>query len=160
MKNHLFVIIYFFSLISCENPNLNHESDIATKEIETFIIDYYSVMTSRNWTAYRDFFSDKASLTSIWQESTETNAQIFSNTISDFISQTANGPDSQPIFEEKPIDIEIEIKENLAAVWVKYEAKFGSDNELIEWKGYDLFSLIRFENQWKIISLAYTEISE
>lgn len=160
MKKYLFAIIVFIFLISCENHNTNHESDVKTKEIETFIIDYYSVMTSRNWTAYRDFFSDKATLTTIWQESTETNAQIFSNTISDFISQTANGPDSQPIFEEKPINIEIEIKDNLAAVWIKYEAKFGNDKELKEWKGYDLISLIKFENQWKITSLTYTEISE
>lgn len=101
------------------------------------------------------FFSEKATLTTIWLDTSDTNPQIFTNTISEFVAQTANGPDSQPVFEEKPLTIDVEIKNNLASVWVKYEAKFGSENEIIEWKGHDLFSLLKFNDKWYITSISY-----
>jgi len=91
-------------------------------------------------------FSEKATLTTIWPDSSDTNPQIFTKTILEFVSQTANEPDSQPIFKEKPLTIDVNLKNNLASDWVKYEAKVGSKNEPIEWKGYDLFSLLKFNN--------------
>lgn len=161
MKNHLFVIFGFLLFVSsCGSKKSVNNDNSETQEVESLILEYYEVMSARNWPAYREFFSEKAILTTVWQDSTEANPQIFSNTISGFLAQTSSGPDSQPIFEEKPVHIEMEIKNNLAAVWVNYEAKFGSENNLIEWKGYDLFSLIKFEDQWKIASLTYIEIPE
>ena len=161
MKNCLLVIFGLLLLFSsCDHKKSINTNNSELREVESFIVEYYAVMSARNWSAYREFFSEKAILTTVWQDSTETTPQIFSNTISEFIAQTASGPDSQPIFEEKPIHIEIEIKADLAAVWVNYEAKFGSENNLIEWKGYDLFSLIKFEGKWKIASLTYVAISD
>jgi hypothetical protein len=68
---------------------------------------------------------------------------------------TPEGPDSQPIFEEQPLKIEVVRSGDLASVWVHYQAKFGTKNDLMEWTGYDLFSLIRFNKKWYISSLTY-----
>lgn len=161
MKSFLIVIFWLlFLFLGCDNNGMSSKGSSEMKAVEEFITDYYLVMSARNWTAYRNYFSEKASLTTIWQDSSETKPQLFSSTIEEFISQTANGPDSQPIFEEKPIHIEIEIRGSLAAIWVKYEAKFGSKDKLIEWSGFDLFSLIKYDDKWKIASLTYTEITE
>ena len=152
------IILVFGSLLfflSCDNNYSVNTGDSETKEVENFIVRYYEVMSSRNWSAYQEFFSEQAVLTTIWQDSTNTGLQIFTSSISDFITQTDYGPDSQPIFEENPINIDVEIKNGLASVWVKYEAKFGSENELIEWKGYDLFSLLKFNSKWHITSITY-----
>lgn len=142
-------------LIVCVNTHSAQENIVATKELETFITDYYSVMSNRNWDSYREFFTDKAILTTIWQDSMESPARIFTSSITEFIAQTHNGPDSQPIFEEKPIEITTEIKGSLASAWVFYKAKFGTKEELIEWQGYDLFSLIKYNDKWFITSLTY-----
>lgn len=153
----IFIVLFWSAtvLYSC-GINTTAESDNPKiKEIENFIVDYYEVMSSRNWSAYQLFFSEKATLSTIWQESVDTDIKIFTNSISEFVAQTANGPDSQPIFEEKPLSIDVEINNNLASVWVKYEAKFGSEKELIEWKGYDLFSLLNFNDKWYVTSITY-----
>ena len=155
MKSYVLVILgSLLFLSSCDNNNsANGNTEI--KEVENFIVEYYEVMSSRNWSAYQDFFADKAILTTVWHESSDADPQIFTNTISEFVAQTANGPDSKPIFEEKPLTIEVELKNNLASVWAKYEAKFGSANELVEWEGYDLFSLLKHNDKWYITSITY-----
>jgi len=51
--------------------------------------------------------------------------------------------------------IDVKINNNLASVWVKYETKFGSKNKLMEWTGNDLFSLLKFNDKWYIISITY-----
>lgn len=51
--------------------------------------------------------------------------------------------------------MKVEVKGNLASVWVKYEARFGTEDNLIQWKGTDLFSLLRFNDRWYITSLTY-----
>ena len=156
MKSYLFVIFGSLPFLSsCDSNNSIQNGKSEIQEVENFIIEYYEVMSSRNWRAYQEFFSEKATLTTIWQDSTEIRQQIFSNTISEFVAQTANGPDSRPIFEEKPRTIDVEIKNNLASVWVKYEAKFGGKKDLIEWEGYDLFSLLKFNDKWYITSITY-----
>ena len=47
------------------------------------------------------------------------------------------------------------MKNNLANAWVKYEAKFGTKDQLMEWKGIDLFSFIKYNEEWKIVSIVY-----
>lgn len=69
--------------------------------------------------------------------------------------QTKDGPDSQPIFEEKMTGSEIDVRGQLASAWIRYKAKFGSESHLMEWSGTDLFTLIKDNNSWKIVSMAY-----
>ena len=134
------------------------KTKVADKEVaalNAFITQYYSVMSNRDWKAYKAFFTEKAILTTIWQGPNDAKPTLFFNSITEFLAQTKNGPDSQPIFEEKPLEIDIDVKHNLASVWVKYTAKFGTENNLMQWKGYDVFSLIKFNDKWYITSLTY-----
>lgn len=156
MKNYLLVLLGLLAFCSgCDSKSIASKRSEEAKTVESFIVDYYDVMSARDWDAYAEFFAEKAILTTVWADSSETQKHLFSSTISEFIAQTPNGPDSQPIFEEKPTKIDIEIKNNLAAVWVKYEAKFGTRENLFEWKGYDLFSLLKHNGQWYITSITY-----
>ena len=152
------ILLSFFSILyfSCCSSENNTET-IATEEKELYNIltDYYQTMSNRDWNRYKTFFIDKAILTTIWQENQDSIPKIFTSSITEFIAKTGEGPDSQPIFEEKMIDAKISVKGGLAQAWVKYEAKFGTAEALMEWKGYDLFSFMRFEKEWKIISIAY-----
>ena len=154
MRTFIFLII-LCSIVSCKRTNESTQIDNEMSQLETFITDYYDVMSQRDWNAYKDFFADKAILTTVWQESSDLEPKLFTNSITEFIAQTKNGPDSQPIFEERPIRIDISRENNLANAWVYYEAKFGTEENLMEWKGYDLFSLLKFNDKWHITSITY-----
>tara|TARA_R110000744_G_scaffold376980_1_gene491640 strand:- start:1641 stop:2129 length:489 start_codon:yes stop_codon:yes gene_type:complete len=161
MKKLILILFVSLPLFHC-GQNKEKKSNLNTyeKELEQFIVDYYKTMSDRNWESFARFFSEKATLTTIWQSETDSVPRITTNTIGEFISKTADGPDSQPIFEEKPIEIVIEVKNHLANAWVKYEAKFGTKEELIEWKGHDLFSFLKSNEEWFIISITYLSIDE
>lgn len=149
------LLIFFVILSSCVQTKQNDVADI-----EVFLEDYYRIMSDRDWVKYKTFFIDNASLTTIWQTESDSVPGIFSVSIDEFIDQTPQGPDSQPIFEERMISHEISVKGNLAQAWVKYEAKFGTDENLMQWKGYDQFSLIRFKGEWRIVSIVYESIEK
>ncbi len=149
-----------------ENPDLNiiydRSSASSTSEVQTtqiihqFLYDYYNVMSNRNWDAYREYFWQNATLTTIWQTPGDSVAKVQVSTIDEFIQKTPEGPDSEPIFEEKPTYITTEIQGNLAIAWVNYEARFGSESNLSEWTGTDLFTLMQHDGKWRIVSLAFS----
>lgn len=147
-----FLIVGYLICCSCTSEK---NVDSETAQLQQLLVDYYQTMSDRDWKKYQTFFSEAAILTTVWQPQPDSMPQLFSVTISEFIAQTPQGPDSQPIFEEKMVDSEISIRNNLAQAWVKYEARFGTTDQLMEWKGVDLFSFIKFENEWKIVSLTY-----
>jgi hypothetical protein len=157
-----FIKLIISTLLICSSfytkgnaQKISEKDSQSTEEIEIILGNYYTTMSARDWPAYKDFFSNDATLTTIWQQETDTIPKIFTNSINDFIAQTKNGPDSQPIFEEKMLSADITVKNNLAQAWVRYEAKFGSSDNLVEWKGLDLFSLIRYNDEWKIVSIVF-----
>ncbi len=113
-------------------------------------------MSDRDWPAYRRFFWKKGTLTTVWQAQGDSTATVQVSTIDEFIAQTPQGPDSQPIFEEKMIDSQIDVKGPLAQAWVRYEARFGTEEELMEWEGTDLFSLMKHNDEWRIVALVFS----
>ena len=141
---------------SVEQPPAETTSHSAQDSLQDFLNRYYETMSSRNWSAYRDFFWGNATLTTVWQTPESEKPAVMVTTIGDFIRQTPQGPDSQPIFEElmtgKP---EIKRSGNLATAWSTYKAKFGTEDDLMRWTGTDVFTLMRHEGQWKIVSLVY-----
>lgn len=154
--NSSLLLLFLFLFVRCENPNQEEAPTNKEQEaIESLLQSYYEVMSERDWPRYQQFFSEKATLTTIWQKEAASTPQIHTNTITEFLAQTREGPDSQPIFEEKMTHAEIQIKGNLAQAWVNYEAKFGSSDNLMHWKGLDLFSFMRFKQEWKIVSLVF-----
>lgn len=58
-----------------------------------------------------------------------------------------------PPVKEVPLDFDIKIQEGLAVAWVPYT--FWVNDELSHC-GVDVFTLIKIENRWKIVSAAYT----
>jgi len=159
MKNQmrkLFICI-LLSLYFCVGNSqiLSENEKQSTAHLQALLEQYYVTMSDRDWEAYKMFFSSDATLTTIWQQETDSLPKIHTTSISDFIAQTKDGPDSQPIFEEKMLNSEIDVNNNLAQAWVNYKAKFGSNEELMEWKGIDLFSFIKFDNEWKIVSILF-----
>ena len=157
----IIILAFIASLPGCGSPKEQaNQKSLEELEIEQLLNGYYSAMSNRDWDRYAQFFSEKATLTTIWQIDSAGSPVIYSNTISEFLAQTEFGPDSQPVFEEKMIDFAIDVKKNLATAWVKYDAKFGTKENLHEWSGNDLFSFIRFEDQWKIVSIVYESVED
>ncbi|MEJ2004119.1 MAG: nuclear transport factor 2 family protein [Cyclobacteriaceae bacterium] len=137
-------------------PVKTESIDSVRDHLERVLRNYYQTMSDRNWEAYREFFWPDATLTTAWQARGDVKPRVHVTTIDDFIAGTAEGPDSQPIFEEKPISIEIDVRGSLAVAWVSYEARFGSEEHLMEWNGIDVFTLMQHEDEWRIVSLAYS----
>ncbi len=156
MRTFLVFCLFFFFF--CQHALAQPDESLSQKSVlEKFIQDYYQAMSDRDWEKYAGFFTPEATLTTIWQAPGTSAPQIVVSSLSDFLAKTGEGPDSQPIFEEKALRIQIEIRNNLASVWTHYEAKFGTPENLMQWKGYDLFSLIQHQGAWKIVSLSYTD---
>lgn len=123
--------------------------------IENLLLQYYTDMTNRDWPRYRDHFWAHGTITTTWQQPGDSTATVDVTTIDDFIKETPNGPDSKPIFEERMNSSEVKIKGNIAEAWVKYEAKFGTKDSLMQWTGTDVFTLLRHNGTWKIVSLVF-----
>src|SRR5690606_30681319 len=117
-------------------------------------------MAGRDWGKYKTSLIDNASLTTIRQTEADSVPGLFSVSIDEFIDRTSQGRDRQRRCEERMISHEITVKGNVAQAWVKYEAKFGMDESLMQWKGYDHFSLIRFKDEWRIVSIVYESIEK
>jgi hypothetical protein len=133
------------------NENAHPDESVVNEKLQT----YYADMSARDWKKYKTHFWNNATITTAWKQPGDSIATVDVTTIDDFIRETPNGPDSQPIFEEKMLRSEIHINGNLAQALVYYEAKFGTSENLSEWKGTDLFTLLRHGGEWKIVSLVF-----
>lgn len=116
---------------------------------------YYVDFSARDWEAFADHFHEGAVLSTIWPAPGETGPSVMMSTIPDFVAQAPQGPGSQPIFEERMTSAEVRVKGDLAQVWATYDAKFGTEDNLMEWSGIDAFTLLQFDGRWRIVSIAY-----
>ena len=148
-------IIYCLCFTACDSEGSRRSGQPSIDQIHKLLENYYTTMSERNWQQYKIFFSDDAILTTVWQKEGDTLPRIINTSITNFILEAKDGPGSQPIFEENMLSDEIKVKNNLATAWVKYEAKFGTKDKLMEWKGVDLFSFLRHDNEWKIVSIVF-----
>lgn len=133
-------------------PRLGAEGDLLQR-----VASYYQDFSARNWPAYREYFWPLASLTTVWQPPGEPHPRVVLTTIEDFITQTAQGPDSKPIFEERLLSHEVRVVGDLAQVWARYEARFGDSGSVATWRGIDAFTWMRHDGVWRIVSLAYSD---
>lgn len=157
----LLLLVIGFIQQACNQKNPKESNYTQSEEaIQQLLVDYYQTFSERNWPEYKSFFVEKATLTTIWQTDSSSNPEIFTSTIDEFLNQTKDGPDSQPVFEEKMVESEIVVKQNLANAWVKYDAKFGTEENLMKWSGYDLFSMIKHNGEWKIASMVYASVED
>lgn len=132
--------------------------DSATAAIVAELERYYTDLTARDWAAFADHFWPGATLTTVWQPPGEPAPRVVPTTVPEFVAQAPLGPGSQPIFEERPLEIRIVARHGaMAQAWVHYEARFGSPGAVHAWRGYDAFTMLEHDGRWRIASLAYVQ---
>jgi hypothetical protein len=103
MRSFLSIFVSLLVVVSAcgkkESKGVNSTS--SEQEIYSILENYYETMSDRDWKLYADFFSTKATLTTLWEAPADSFPKVTTYTIDDFLSQTKDGPDSQPIFEER-----------------------------------------------------------
>lgn len=163
----LVLLIALTAAISCNRmddgqvaPADTTSADSLRQVLLSEVNQYYSDMSARNWEAYASHFWPGAHLTTVWQPAGADSLQVVMTNIEEFVKQADQGPGSQPIFEEKLLDAEINVYNNLAAVWARYAAKFGTEDSLLEWQGIDAFTYMKHEGEWRITSISYTNMGE
>ena len=153
------ITLAFLFLTACghnQNPDPGPETNSGEiQEIRDMLTRYYADMSRRDWTKYKSYFWDSATITTVWQKPGDSSEKVNIITINEFIRQTPNGPDSKPVFEETMTGVEITVKKDLAIAWADYHAKFGTKDSLAVWTGKDLFSIMRHRGEWKIVSLSF-----
>jgi len=152
------MVFFGVCLVSCANNR--HERGDAQSSAEVPVLNkllasYYADMSERDWQEYREYFWDDATLTTSWQKEGDTVARVNVTSIDAFIEQTPRGPDSQPIFSERMKSASIQVRDNLATAWVEYDAEFGQPDSLMRWSGTDVFTFLRHDGEWKIVSLVF-----
>lgn len=158
MMRLLVTILYPLVLTSCINERAENTSADASGEkavLEKLLVSYYDDMSARDWEKYRSYFWDNATITTAWQKPGDSAVRVHVITIDEFIEQTPQGPDSQPVFREEMKNSSIEIKNNLAAAWVDYDAEFGKPDSVMKWSGTDVFSFLKNNGEWRITSLVF-----
>lgn len=154
--NRLVVMVV---LIGCQSKTETQKSEDVLA-VENRLKNYYEVMSQRDWPVYRSFFWENATITTAWQAPGDSVERVDVTTIDDFIKETPNGPDSQPVFEKRMLDSKITVEGNIAEAWINYEAKFGQPDSLMQWNGTDVFTLLRHEGEWRIVSLVFESARE
>lgn len=152
------LLLSFVVLFSCCVSKNEPRSGAVSREeeiLERILKSYYAVMSARDWRKYRTYFWDQATITTAWQQPADSAAGVHVISIDEFIRRAPEGPDSQPVFSEKMTDASIEVRNNLATAWVDYDAEFGTSESLMVWSGTDVFTFLRHEGDWKIVSLVF-----
>jgi hypothetical protein len=149
-STRLLTVLLVAALASCAGPRSG-----AAVDVRTAVQHYYDVLSARDWQAYRRCFWPAATLTTVWQPPGSDAPAVVTTTIDEFLAHTAEGPGAQPIFEERLLAAEVTVVGDLATVWARYEAVFGAPGALVSWQGMDAFTWMRFDGQWRIVSVAY-----
>ena len=163
MRHRPLILCALLALSACGAPSPqthNADAEDADLALRQRVESYYATMSARDWDAYRDFFWPEATLTTIWQPPNESGERVVVTSIDEFLANTAHGPDSQPIFEEKLLSQDVRITNELAGVWARYEARFGDSTSVMTWRGVDAFTWMKHDGTWRIVALAYIDVED
>jgi len=142
-----------FALMSCQQNSRD-------REIEAEIRGYYNALSARDWESFGSYFWPGATLATVWLPPRDSSRHLMVISVEEFIARAPEGPDSKPIFEEKPTAITLTASNDLAQAWVHYEARFGDPEDVSEWMGIDAFTLLLHEGRWKIVSISYSSAED
>ena len=117
---------------------------------------YYEDLSARDWDAFASHFWAGADITTVFSPPSDSVSRVVIMPVPDFVAGAPEGPDSREIFEELPEHTDVEVRGDLAVVWVRYRARFGDPGDVREWAGTDVFTLMRHDEVWKIVELAFT----
>lgn len=127
-------------------------------EVRQVLNSYYSALSARDWPLFEDHFWPGATMTTVWTPAGEDVPRVVATTIPEFVGQAPQGPGSREIFEESLLSVTITVRDGLAQAWARYRARFGDPGDIAEWEGFDAFTLLKHDGEWKISSLAYVPI--
>ena len=130
-------------------------ADSVTTAVQEFLTSYYDAFSDRDWSRFEKHFWPGATMTTVWQPQGESAPRVVVTSLREFIEQAPLGPGSKEIFEERMLAADLRVRGILASVYVRYGARFGDPGEVMEWEGVDLFSLLRYQGEWRIVSLSY-----
>ncbi|HKK92857.1 MAG TPA: nuclear transport factor 2 family protein [Longimicrobiales bacterium] len=153
--------LVLLALVTACSPTPDGPSDTSgelgpeEQVVRAALEQYYADFSARDWDAFASHFHEGATMSTVWMPAPEATPALQISTIPEFVEQAPDGPGSQPIFEERMTDVDIRVSGDLATAWSRYDARFGSPDELMEWSGIDAFTLIRHAGRWRIVSLAY-----
>ena len=116
---------------------------------------YYRDFSARDWPLFAGHFWPGATIAVVWQPPGEGAPRVTVTSVPDFVTAAPEGPGSREIFEERMVDARIRLTDGLAQAWVRYRVRFGNPGDVQEWDGVDVFTLLRHEGQWRIVSLAF-----
>lgn len=119
------------------------------------LVGYYDDLSDRDWDAFRTHFWERATITTRWQPPGEDAVRVVVSTVDEFVAKAPEGPGSQPIFEERMTSLTGTARGDLAVAWAGYRARFGAPGDVQEWTGTDVFTLLRHDGRWRIVSLTF-----
>ncbi len=139
----------------CRSTPRIYRDDIAAEHVRTRIEAYYRDFSARDWNAFASHFWPGATLTTVWQAEGADRPGVVASSIPRFIEEAPLGPDSKPIFEERLRHLSLQVRGGIAFAWADYNAKFGEPGDMGYWSGVDAITLLRHEDQWKIVCITF-----
>lgn len=135
------IILIFSSTIKAQNDTL---------AINKVITQLFDGMRTSDSNLVKNVFHTEATLQTVFTNKTD-ETKLHEEQISEFIK--AVGTPHDGIWNEKITQTNIQIDGNLAHAWTTYE--FYVDDRFIHC-GVNSFQLVKFNNEWKIISIIDT----
>lgn len=148
MKQFILIFILLFGL------NLNAQKK-ESENVKATIIKFFDAFHKQDTIVLKSMVTDKIILQSI-SINKEGKTVLKEDDYNKFIKNIASIPKDKS-FEEKLLDFNIQIDENMANVWTPYE--FWYQNEFSHC-GVNSFQLMKEDNAWKIIYLVDTRRRE
>ena len=147
MKKLLFLIIFAGTF---ETTFAQSEDEKAVKAV---VVQLFDGMRKHDSTLIRACFHSTARMQSIGESRKTGLIEIITdNTIDGFVKSIGSLPETVQI-EERELNSEIRIDDQLATAWTKYEFY---RNGKISHCGFDAFQFYKTEKGWKILAITYT----
>lgn len=131
-----------------------------TDGVERFLRSYYDAFSDRDWDRFLEHFQPGAVIATRWRQPGRTEAELIQMTVEEFVAAAPEGPGSREIFEERMESVEVRGQGHLAQAWATYRARFGDPGDVAAWRGIDAFTLLRHEDRWRIVALAFEALEE
>lgn len=147
MKKLLFLIFFVGTF---ESTFAQSEDEKAVKAV---VVQLFDGMRKHDSTLIRACFHSTARMQSIGESRKTGLIEIITdNTIDGFVKSIGSLPETVQI-EERELNSEIRIDDQLATAWTKYEFY---RNGKISHCGFDAFQFYKTEKGWKILAITYT----
>jgi hypothetical protein len=137
------------------SPAADRSSSPAESAVLEVVEAWYRALSAVDQVAMAEHFWPGATITTTWQPEGEGAPRVVIDTAEAFVAKAPEGPGSQPIFDEWLTGSKVQVFGNLAQVWADYDARFGSEEQVMEWSGVDGFTLMEHDGRWKIVALAF-----